>query len=248
MRALLLGLLASSAVAAEPRTVVFDGEAVACLVGGKGTDGAGCPDASVGVSVAPIADGAASLSVGPLTLLAGNAEEVCGHNRKVGAFDAKPLPQTRKITMMPLTSGTYVKLVGEAVGVPSPKLTQLFKVDLDGDGKDEVVFAADSGDLIYDEAGNATSYAFVGVRRIGADGQVKTHLIFQHKEAWTAAQINDGSVFVAHRFGKVLGLTDIDGDGKAELVVEDGFYEGFSRTVYRVGEKIEALGAMGCGA
>ena len=36
-----------------------------------------------------------------------------------------------------------------------------------------------------------------------------------------------------------------DGERDPELVVEDGFYEGFSRTVYRVGEKIEALHKKG---
>lgn len=261
MRPYVLLLVATAALAGEPasapkaspapppvRVVVYEGEAVACLVDGKGINGMDCPAEGLGVSVAPIAAGAASLSTGAVTLTNGPDDEMCSHNKRVVSFASKALPNTRKITPISLPSKTYSDLLAEATKLTAPIITQLFKVDLDGDGKDEVVFSIDSGDLIYDAAGNATSYGYVGVRRIGADGQVKTHLIFEHKESWTAAQITSGEVFVAHRYGKVLGLTDMDGDGKAELLVEDGFYEGFSRTVYRVGEKVESMGSMGCGA
>lgn len=250
MHTFLLGvLLAAEPAAPTVRTVVYEGEAVACLVDGKGTNGMDCPLTGTGISVAPIATGQASLSTGPLTLRAGQDEtEMCSHNRRVVSFDAKALPKTRKVTQMALPSSTYQGLIAEATGVKDPIITQLFKVDLDGDGKDEVVFTVDSGDLIYDAAGNASSYAFVGVRRVGADDQVKTHFIYQHKESWTVAQISSGEVFIAHRYGKVLGLTDIDGDGRAEILTEDGFYEGYSRTVYRLGDKVEAVGSMGCGA
>ena len=61
--------------------------------------------------------------------------------------------------------------------------------------------------------------------------------------------IQGGEITPIHHYGKLLGFTDLDGDKKLEIVVEDGFYEGAGQLVYRVEDtQIVKLGGTGCGA
>jgi len=256
MRTLLLSLLTLPALAAEsaapvgPRAVVDDDTTVACWVDGKQVDASACPLNATGVGIAKPEAGSVKLSTGPLTVRAGTDEDQCPQLQRIVSFDrSKTVDIGRSITPIALPSTTYSKAITDATGVTAPILTQLFKVDLEGDGKDEVIFVADSGDLVYDAKGNASTYAYVGVRRIGADGVLKTHLLFKSRESYSAAEISKGDRTPVHYFGKVFGLTDLDGDKKLEIVVEDGFYEGYSHTIYRVDDAgPTALGAIGCGA
>jgi hypothetical protein len=259
MRALLFSLFALPALAAEPatlptpagpRAVVDDDTTVACWVDGKQVEAAACPLTATGVGIAKPEAGAIKLPTGPLVVRPGTDDDQCAHLQRITTFDrTKTVDLGRAITSIALPSSTYSKAITDATGVTSPIITQLFKVDLEGDGKDEVIFVADSGDLLYDAKGNASTYAYVGVRRIGADGVLKTHLLFKSRETYSAAEITKGDRTPVHYFGKVFGLTDLDGDKKLEIVVEDGFYEGYSHTIYRVDDAgPTALGAIGCGA
>lgn len=249
----LSALSASAAPSATPpaagRTVVDEHNALACVVDGKPVKGDECPLSGTGVGIAPLQAGPIRLPTGPLTLAAGNPEEMCGWQRTIASFDkATPMDVGRSVTPIELPSSTYSKLIAEHTGIKEPKITQLAKVDLEGDGKDEVLFVVDSGDTLYDAAGNGSTYAWVGVRRIGADGQVKTHMLYSHKASYTAKAIADGDI-PTHFYGKILGVTDIDGDKKLEIVVEDGFYEGRTRSVWRVDDGgATRLGDTGCGA
>lgn len=259
MRRLLLTLFALPAIAAEPassaapagpRAVVDDDTTVACWVDGKQVEASACPLSATGVGIARPEAGAIKLPTGPLTVRAGTDDDQCPQLQRIVSFDrSKTVDIGRSVTPIALPSTTYSKAITDATGVSAPIIIQLFKVDLEGDGRDEVIFVADSGDLVYDTKGNASTYAYVGVRRIGADGVLKTHLLFKSRETYSAAEITKGDRTPVHYYGKVLGLTDLDGDKKLEIVVEDGFYEGYSHTVYRVDDTgPTALGAIGCGA
>ena len=253
MRLIALLLLPLTAAATE-RVVVDDHVAVACAPGAVPTNGDRCQPSTggplVGVSIAPPASGPVRLAVGPLALRPAHDGEMCEHQQFIHTFDrTAPMPVGREATLLPLPSTVYSKAVGDAVGIPNPKITTLLKVDLEGDGKDEVIFIVDSADIQLDAKGNATSYAFAGVRRIGADGQLKTHLLFKSLVRYPAAQVQDGSVIPIHYFAKLVGLTDVDGDGKLEVVIQDGFYEGVSTRVFRVGDGgAVKIGETGCGA
>lgn len=233
---------------AVSRVVVDSEVAVACEVAGAGTSGDACGAGTTAVGVAPLVAGQVKLPVGAVTWRPRDVAEMCDHQLRVASFAGQPVDLGRTVTPLGLTNATYVKLLAEVTGRPAAPVTQLAKVDLEGDGKDEVIFAVDTGDAVVERNGDHFSGAWVGVRRIGADGQVKTHLLFQSAVTYKAAEVASGERLPTHYFAKVLGLTDVDGDKKLEVVVQDGFYEGATTTVWRVTDSGPVkVGATGCG-
>lgn len=252
----LLSVWVSAALAADGAgSRVFIGvdetNAIGCVVDGKAVGGDACPLEGTGSGYAPLAGGPVRIPAGPITLRAGAEDDMCGHQRVVVSFDrARTIDLGRAVTPIALPSAVYSKAIAEATGVASPKITQLFKVDLEGDGKDEVIFAAESDALETASNGDVSTYAFVGVRRITAAGKVEAVLLHKDQQTWPAAVVASGEMFPVHRYAKVLGLTDIDGDKKVELMVQDGFYEGATTTLVRIvegGVGFEVIGTTGCG-
>jgi hypothetical protein len=128
-----------------------------------------------------------------------------------------------------LKDTTYVKVVRDALvsaGLKNPdvKLTQAFKIDLDGDGQDEVVIAANrfaagagaqSGIAHIAYPGD---YTLVLVRKIVGKA-VKN--IFVVKAVWLSD--NGGGL---PRANHISAIADLNGDGVMEVVVNNAYYEG----------------------
>jgi hypothetical protein len=131
------------------------------------------------------------------------------------------------------------------------KIENILRVDLDGDGEEEVLISAtnyfqkDEGVPMRSPAG---SYSMVLLRRVVA-GKVETQLVEGefYPKVYPNATDDDAS-FNAPNAYKVIAVLDLDGDGKMEVVLASNYYEGAATTIYRCDpKKVEALLSVACG-
>lgn len=192
---------------------------------------------------------AADIDVCPDVWLAYPLEE--GERRRDGfAVAAAWDPRPRPVSVASTTVEVYRKAVREiliARGLrdPNVEITQHLRMDLEGDGEEEVLLAAThyrrepDGPAIPVGAGSG-DYSFVALRRV-VDGKVVTQILdgeFYEK----AAEFNAPNV---HRVGAVL---DLDGDGTLEIVLHFDYYEGGGTTIWKLGPKgAERVLELGCG-
>jgi len=155
------------------------------------------------------------------------------------------------------TQQVYVDAVSDflktkGIEQPKVKIDNILRVDLDGDGEDEVLISATnyfSKDNRVPMRSPAGSYSMVLLRRVVA-GKVETQLIVGefYPKAYPNAAQEEGR-FDAPNAYKVVATLDLDGDGKLEVVVAADYYEGEAITIYRCDpKKIEALLSVSCGA
>jgi hypothetical protein len=143
----------------------------------------------------------------------------------------------------------------KAHGIADPKvrITRILRVDLDGDGEEEVLISAtnyftedksDHSAAPFPEAPIESprpgSYSVVILRRVVA-GKVQTELV-----AGEVYQKPDESV--APDVYQVTAVLDLNGDGKLEVIVHSFYYEGGQTTIYGCElDKIEAVLSVECG-
>ncbi len=154
----------------------------------------------------------------------------------------------RKPQIADPTQQVYVDAVREflesrRMSDPKVKITRILRVDLDGDGEDEVLINAtnyftEDGDVPMDTAAPG-SYSIVLLRRVVA-GKVQTELIageFYVKDESSASNLYE-----------IPGVLDLNGDGKLEVIVHSHYYEGSETTIYDCsGGKCEAALSVACG-
>jgi hypothetical protein len=127
------------------------------------------------------------------------------------------------------------------ISEPEINVTQLFRVDLEGNGTEEVLLSATR----YTEPDlpviNRGDYSLVLLRQL-VDGQVETSLI----EAQSYPQ---GQEFTAPDTFRITGILDLNGDGVLEVVIESRYYEGGSVVVYELENgALRPTLSCGCGA
>ena len=132
---------------------------------------------------------------------------------------------------------------------PKINITQIIRIDLDGDGREEAIVSAthlaeglgsaDRGMAIHARPGD---YSLVFVRKI-VRGRVRDIILTEgyfprkNSEQWMPTQ------------DKVAAVLDLNGDGKMEIILHGGYYEGSWSTVFRLdGDKFENVFGCGCGA
>ena len=158
-----------------------------------------------------------------------------------------PMPRTAKASDK--TQELYVKathdfLVGKGIAKPVVKITQLLRIDLNGDGEDEVLLSAtnypgEEGESPDQRRGRQL---FVRAPAPSRDGKVQTKLI--DGEFYPKASESQ----TPYRY-EVSGLLDLDGDGRLEIIIYSAYYEGATVTVWRFGEgKLHKVLEIGCGA
>ncbi len=103
----------------------------------------------------------------------------------------------RKVVGLDTDNARYVGLIGAALGEPV-ELAALWRVDLEDDGSDEVLFEA---------TGKSTGRTTLGVRAVRA-GEVKTLTLAAAKRGDPAQELR--------------GLADVDHDGTLEVLKTEG--------------------------
>ena len=132
-------------------------------------------------------------------------------------------------------------------GIVNPKviLTQVIRVDLDGDGVEEVLVSATNYERFKSGGGltpnaRAGDYSLVFLRKV-VQGKVVTSII-------TGEYYRKAKKFNAPAEHRVIGVLDLNGDGILEIVLSGRYYEGEWVDAYRVEDaKIIKLFSMGCG-
>ena len=163
----------------------------------------------------------------------------------------------RKAQVLDPTQKVYADAVRDClktkgINDPKVKIENIIRADLDGDGEEEVLISATnyfSKDGDVPMRSPAGSYSMVLLRRVVAE-KVQTQLIegefypqgFKRKG-------DDDASFDAPNAYKVITVIDLDGDGKMEIVIRAGYYEGEASTIYRFDpKKVEEVLSVGCGA
>lgn len=138
-----------------------------------------------------------------------------------------PLP--RPVTIIKGNPAIYRQAVQEFLrsAIPNSPVTldRVIRVDLEGDGTDEVLiaahyFARGKTDGALPTRGKPGWYSLVLLRKIEG-GQVKTSVIAEDIYP-TAGKLEERVI----TFFTVTAVFDVDGDGKYELLLNDRYYEG----------------------
>ena len=165
------------------------------------------------------------------------------------------LPRTPKV--IDTTQKVYVDAVRDflktkGIDQPKVKIDSILRIDLDGDGQEEVLISATdylSKDGHVPMRSTAGSYSMVLLRRV-VSGKVETQMIAGefHPKAYSGKGPDDAS-FDAPNAYKVIAVLDLDGDGKMEIVVGSSYYEGEEIAIYSCDPKNkQPLLSVACGA
>jgi hypothetical protein len=160
----------------------------------------------------------------------------------------------RKPHVLDKTQVVYVDAVRDflktkGIEQPKVKIDNIVRVDLDGDGEEEVLIGATNYFSKKDRVpmrSPAGSYSMVLLRQVVA-GKVETQLV--EGEFHPKAYLRREDSFDAPNAYKVIAVLDLDGDGKMEVVLASNYYEGEAITIYRCEpkKKVEALLSVSCG-
>lgn len=145
-----------------------------------------------------------------------------------------------------LTDAAYKKIVGDVVrskGIAKPnvKIKQAYRVDLDGDGTEEVILSAShfkTGAVSPSAA--VGDYSFVMLRKV-VNGKAQNIML-------AGEFIKKAIKFGAPNEYGLSSIADLNGDGKMEIVMKSRYYEGASSVVYEInGVKATEVLSTGCG-
>lgn len=144
-----------------------------------------------------------------------------------------------------LNSRIYKKVVANILrskGLPRSivKITQAFRVDLEGDGTEEILIAATSYKNGVAPRAEKGDYSFLLMRKI-VGGKAQDIVL-------DGDFITKKIEFGAPSQYEFSAIADLNGDGKLEVVIFSQYYEGSSAAVYEmVNGKLKSVLETGCG-
>ena len=156
-------------------------------------------------------------------------------------------PRPREIEILDPQGPVYREAAAELLkerGVTTPaEVVQVLRSDLDGDGKDEVVVAAERLTDKKSLLAQAGDYSIVFVRRV-VDEKVTTTVV---GESIPTLQPNETPYINSQR---ISALADLNGDGRMEITVSGRYYEGAGMVFYELKQDgtFEEVLRSGCGA
>jgi hypothetical protein len=127
-------------------------------------------------------------------------------------------------------------------GISSPvvHLTQVIRVDLEGDGEEEVLVSATHYAKGLGPRAVPGDYSLVFVRQV-VQGKVVTHIV-------AGDFFPQGVKFGAPGVHKVGAILDLNGDGVMEIILCGRYYEGDWATAYQLKKgKVSEILTSGCG-
>lgn len=146
-----------------------------------------------------------------------------------GSWNALPRVPREEAT----TSPVYVQAVTDllkanGIAQPDVQLTKVIRIDLEGDGTEEVLIAADRHAGVNPPAPSIAvgDYSLVALRKL-VNGKVET--IILASEYHTKAE-----EFAAPYTFTLVATPDLNGDGTLEIVMKSAYYEGSGITVFSV--------------
>lgn len=183
--------------------------------------------------------------------------------RRVGEFQVlvptAVKAQLRPVTVLANNNAVYSAIVQKELvklGFRNPpvKINSVVRVDLDGNGTQEVLIEASNiGLQHFYPAGPSEKggqYSVVLLRYVRS-GQVFTTVLAKdiQVKAVTQAEIDARGASVMTRFG-IAGVLDVNGDGRMEVVLAAAYYEGLSASVleFTPSWKAAVVAESGCGA
>ena len=165
-----------------------------------------------------------------------------------GKWNALPRRYRAQDTSQKVYRDDVARILRER-GIKNPKVTisQLWRIDLEGDGIEEVLLSATNykglkaGQYGISSSAQAGEYSMVLLRKV-VRGKAQTTLLAG--EVYARAK-----VFNAPNAYSLAGVYDLNGDGKMEIVLRSSYYEGGSTSVFEVqGATPKEVISSGCGA
>ncbi len=156
-------------------------------------------------------------------------------------------PMPRPVALLDAEAEVYRDAAAEVldglgIDEDDPRLAQVVRADLSGDGTDEVLVVAEQ---IADPTGpyaEPGDYAVLFLRQV-IGGEVQTTVVAEHRNQSTAAE---PSPYLVQP--RVAAAVDLNGDGAMEVVVHQQYYEGSSTQVYAMGGGgLDQIMAASCG-
>lgn len=156
-------------------------------------------------------------------------------------FDALPRkPQLLHPEQQVYKEATAAILREKGIARPVVRLTQVIRVDLDGDGTEEVLVSATHYAQGLRSSASPGDYSLVFLRQL-VKGRMVTRVI-------AGDFCPKGVKFGAPGEHKVGAVLDLNGDGIMEIILFGRYYEGDWVTAYRLeGDKVVEIFTTGCG-
>lgn len=138
-------------------------------------------------------------------------------------------------------------LAERGVADPEVSIDRVTRVDLDGNGRFEVIIEASrlaNPSLLGEDEGD---YSVVLLRVVGDDDQVQTRVVAGAVVTKESAEADSFAGAIAT--SRLFGLADLDQDGEIEIVIAGAHYEGASVSLVDVSSgQPETVLRTGCGA
>jgi hypothetical protein len=166
-----------------------------------------------------------------------------------GSWNALPrVPKVESTRSSIYRSAVADLLRRNGIRRPQVNIVKVLRVDLDGDGTEEVLINAtrakrwDTGGITPEW--NTGDYSVVFIRKV-VKGKVQTIVLDGEYHPQPRKQDSDGP---PNEYA-ITAVLDLNGDGRMEVIVHGGYYEGDWKTVYDIkGSKANNIFGCGCGA